>query len=430
MFRLKDIRLFLLIISLFSTIYLAFYFPFYGFILNFTSNYKNLLYAVGIRSLLISFFLFLIFFSKKIFKKNLLYFMTIFYLILEFLRSENKIGGIIYLLNSFFPVFLFLIVLHFTAKYRFKGKYEYFKKNDSILILRIVFVVMLVVYIIDLIYGFYFLQLQEIFHPKYVLAIKHKGHPFEGLYHPSWFSIIGNNCYLRFLGIFPDAIKNGYFLALFFILIFHTKLKPKIFKIYFSLFLLSSLVFTLCKGALCLLVIYFVTYFLVKLNYIRRFSFYIVYILIILFLLIIASFYFPGSNTVHVLGLINALYFLSDSSILETLLGKGLGFGGNLAVIYTTSGNWIKAGAESGVGVVLTNLGLIGFCLYSFYFFSLWRILLKENNKCSNMMVSLLLSLYVLSFLQEDLINSSIWSMFFLIITISVYYKEIYNKTT
>jgi len=392
----------LFIISFFSILFLAFYFPVSGIFLQLNFNYKNLLYAVGLRSLTLLAVLFWTFLRIK--NKKFLYFLPFFLIAISFLRSSDKFSALIYFVNSFGVLFLCLIFFHYFLKCKSNISYM----NDS---LRKLFLYCLIlVAIISFLYGIFFYKLSSIFRPDLALALKLKGEPWpEGNIFPSWYSVLFDYAIPRFFGTFPDAIKAGWFYSVLLIITFFSNIKPFGFKLFLIFFLFFCLLATLSKGALAFLLMFSFIYFILNFRIIKSFSSLLILVFLLFIIIILLALKFPGSNIVHLMGLYYGFKTILNANFLNFLFGYSLGYGGNLQAIYSKAELWLQTGSESGVGVLLVKMGFLGFLCYLYFFYSICKkAFLKQNY----IILSMLIPLFVLSYLQEDLINSSLWSLF------------------
>ena len=89
-----------------------------------------------------------------------------------------------------------------------------------------------------------------------------------------------------------------------------------------------------------------------------------------------------------------------------------MGNGGNLASISAEGGernSWLSSGSESGVGVLLFQLGFIGLGLVLLWLRKIYFISSgKYNHAYSGWSISLVFAFFINSFLQENCINSSL----------------------
>jgi len=104
------------------------------------------------------------------------------------------------------------------------------------------------------------------------------------------------------------------------------------------------------------------------------------------------------SSAIHVQGLI--LPFVSAESVVSFFIGHDLGTGGNM-------GGWVTQGAESFIGLVMYNTGLIGLLCLALFCLSVLRSAVKTRTNAGYFLFSVSLSILSASFLQENSFNLS-----------------------
>ena len=320
-----------------------------------------------------------------------------------------------YLLNSFLPLFMGLILLLISLQiiektpaslnHILRGNYVYF-------CLIIVCVCIWYGYAIDLTY--------DIFRPDLSSAYRaeHRGLIDYGDYPASWKDKISGIEIRRFAGAFFDPIQFGYFCA--FASFFAINCRRPIF-ILFGVFFLYALYLSGSKGATSFFLM--ATFLTIWHRYIRLFYWPIATALIGSFLLV--SSLLSSSGKVHLAGLLGGTLSILNSSVKNMLFGYGIGSGGNLSLNESDgsiSGDhtWLASGAESGFGVLIFQTGILGvfsfflLLLYLFHYLNSSTVLSKNSKSAC---LSLLVSYFACLLLQENLINSSILMMMFLTFT-------------
>lgn len=112
--------------------------------------------------------------------------------------------------------------------------------------------------------------------------------------------------------------------------------------------------------------------------------------------------------------------------------GSGVGAGGTLAAQY----GGVRAGLESGVGTIGTNLGIIGLILYFLFFYKVLKILanIRRNNIAfRNLSIALFCSiggLFIAQLFNENLLSTNNVGPFLMLagILIGFYRNKIYRK--
>tara|TARA_B110000196_G_C21152258_1_gene670560 strand:+ start:3248 stop:4582 length:1335 start_codon:yes stop_codon:yes gene_type:complete len=228
--------------------------------------------------------------------------------------------------------------------------------------------------------------------------------PYKGV--PlNWYTQFGGGFIMRFTHFFEDPILLGYLLAFISVYFFVRG------KLLMSVFFCALIILTLTKGAMLWLILTTGFFTLKKFGINNRLVLMSSYIL---FLILMSLISFKTSLGVHIEGLVSPFVNSSQYTLIEILFGHGIGSGGNLLKAYLGGGMehtaWLESGAESGLGTLMYQTGLLGL---STFFIIVYKILgvLK-----SHISVGLYLG-YVFNFLlQENLINFSYISLLTLII--------------
>lgn len=326
-------------------------------------------------------------------------FLCVVILIDSVLSNASISGRITYLLNSFLP--LVFTIFHLGAISASPSITE----EDSAVTLKVI----ISVSIFSICYFFLLPITYDFFRPDLGSFLRLGPGEFipRGGYDPSWGTKIQQFVFNRFVGTFPDPIIAGYFLAsmtFMMLMVRRTKL-----AIYFSILLFISL----SKGAWLFLGQAIILYHINK----RSKSMMFIAALSMAFIQLGMATILDASNKIHLLGLQGGTASIFRGGIKTAILGFGVGDGGNLgqgAVESIFSASWLISGAESGVGVFIHQLGLMGLVSMIFLykqFFNVTKNSAKLNNDDTSLAIeALLISLTINMLLQENCINASVLS--------------------
>ncbi|KZN68469.1 hypothetical protein [Pseudoalteromonas luteoviolacea] len=313
-------------------------------------------------------------------------------LLLSFLKGllVSPFVSVAYLGNVYIPILLQFFLIASVAKLSLQNKTrDYHSTKGFTSLVCIILIVSSAFLLFDLL-GV--LQLREVF-LSVGEALGRGGS--EGNTRTHLFGVL----FQRFPGLFADPILAAYTLFLFFTYAFCFVANPyiKAFMLCFS-FMLGLV--TLSKAFFFLLVCFFSFYFVCKLKLRVKLKFSVA--LIVLFfsvaLIVIRALFtvVTDSSAVHVQGLV--LPFISPTSGVAFLIGNDLGSGGNM-------GGWTLQGAESFVGLLMYNTGLIGVLLFFGAFFQIMYALLKSKKRSNYFLFCFFMSVISASFLQENSFN-------------------------
>lgn len=392
-----------------SVTFLALYFPILGFILGSVNQLPlfELKVAVGIRSAVYSFLLILfavlVSFNSKTKTKTIahigLLLTAVFILTFSFMSSPSSfVSKATYLINTFIPLFF----TYFSILLLSNSSRGYIKQS-------IVFKVLIVFIVLSFIYFVALELFYDIVRPDLISAMRSKdGLPINyGDYPGSWGSMIAEIRFNRFVGSFPDPILFGYFMAMLAIFTFSKKAYALSFVFLLMVFLSGA------KGALLLFVN---TLFLVAvLKHFNGLRFAAI-IGLVGFQVVFATL-FQSSATIHLEGLQGAINSILNGGLKELFFGYGIGSGGNLARFSEggSSHGWLESGSESGVGVLLYQLGLFGFLFYVYIIYLVDRSLNRNykvyKDRSYIYALSIIFSVFINSFMQENCVNASVLSM-------------------
>lgn len=329
----------------------------------------------------------------------------LFYLAASSIASPAPLDGrLTYLLNSFIP--LVMTVFCLGALCLSDGV----SKDDGNGLSYIVLLGLL----IGTAYFFTLPYFYDVFRPD--LGSFFRAAPGEyiakGGYDPSWGSRIGGFYFNRFVGTFPDPIIGGYFFSAMAYAFFVTR------RYILSALIGVLLVLSFSKGAWLFFAQALILYGVGRKNK----------SLVIPFSLVFVSFHMlvggilDASNRMHFLGLVGGISSVISGGVFKVIFGYGLGHGGNLGRGYVEGGalgsGWLGSGSESGIGVLVHQLGFGGAILV---FLLIWYFLketseqAKKSASASNLnsilaIQAIFLSLLINVPLQENCINASVLS--------------------
>lgn len=409
----------LIVASVASVTFLTLYFPILGFTLGYTDQFLlfELKAAVGIRSviysfLLLAFALIASLSSSKINHYVILSLIVVGFLFFSFISSSSVfLPKVTYLINTFVPLFFTYIGVLFlldTSK-GFINQTIVFKALAFFILVSLIYFIGL-----DLFY--------DVVRPDLISAMRSKdGTPIEyGTYPGSWGSMIAGVRFNRFVGSFPDPILFGYFVALMAVFLFSKK------SYLLSAFFVLMILLSGAKGALLLFInsLFLVAVF----KYFKRFRGLAV-IGLVAFQVFVAML-FQSSASIHLEGLLGAINSVLSGSLREFLFGYGIGGGGNLARFSEDAfgHGWLESGSESGVGVLLYQLGIVGGLVYIYIIYLVDSKLIKlyQSSKDTSYLYALaaILAVFINSFMQENCINASILSMLLLTVIFIVFVRK------
>jgi hypothetical protein len=410
----------LVIAGVSSVTFLALYFPVLGFILGSINQVPlfELKVAVGIRSVVYSFLLivFVALVSIDSTQKKLaqvgLSLIVVFILIFSFISSSSSfVPKVTYLINTFVPLFFTYIGILLLSNSA-RGYIE----QTFVLKALTVFVTLSFVYFVAL-ELFY-----DIVRPDLISAMRSKdGLPVTyGEYPGSWGSMIAEVRFNRFVGSFPDPILFGYFMAMLAIFTFSKKAYALSFVFLLMVFL---------SGAKVALLLFVNTLFLVAvLKHFNGLRF-VTIIGLVGFQIVFATL-FQSSATIHLEGLQGSINSILNGGLKELFFGYGIGSGGNLARFSEggSSHGWLESGSESGVGILLYQLGLFGFLFYVYIIYLVDRRLNRNYKvyKDSSYIYALaiIVSVFINSFMQENCVNASVLSMMLFTVILILFVRK------
>jgi len=230
-----------------------------------------------------------------------------------------------------------------------------------------------------------------------------------------------NKAFRRTVSFIVDPVALGQIFAFAIPIVLFNKILFNNIKRYICLFfLLVGLVLTFGKGGMLIVAISFV-YCLQNLSDRKYLS------KILAILVLIASIFVISYSNDNNLSTSNHFYGLIEniSNLSKYPLGRGMGNAGNFATLYNESDD--VGPGESFVGNVIGQLGVIGICIYTVFFY----FLIKELEKCKktniqDKMLSIpitgnLIGLIVCSFLSGTSISFISSALYFILIGVIMY---------
>lgn len=420
----KQISKSVILLTTFTILYNALYLPFFGVFseISGTSNPSAMRVALGLRSVIFSvgmcILLMRILFSQTSTHGPNKVIYLIFLLLLSFGFVKDGLNNLsekmTYLINSLIPLMGLLVITQNLEK--LKDTPENYRQASLQLLLCILLICAL--------YFPFLPHLYEYFRPDLASVLRiGNSRIFYGEFDPSWMTEISGIPLARFVGTFPDPIIFGYFCSI-------SVLLGLAFRYHFLTicsFLLLAI--SLSKGAWLFTLQTLLLWYAFRRG---KQTFFFIFIISLCIQLLLAG-VIQSSNKMHFLGLIGGLSSLYKPIGLHTLLGHGIGSGGNLARIGSSETyylwNAVLTGAESAIGTLAYQLGLIGICICFFLYISaLFGTLTFEYNHSKRLLApglisGLVSSLLINSFLQENCINSSVTSIVMLAISVLAYVR-------
>jgi hypothetical protein len=304
-------------------------------------------------------------------------------------------GRAAYLLNSFVPFFMSMIIaVHLS---RADSKVDLPAKS--------VFFFFVVLLSVGLVYFSLLSSNYSTFRPDLVATSHASGGVAYGEYDGSWETSVEGHRLTRMVGTFADPIVIGYLTAT---LAFISLVLGSPFA---ASFFVVVMVCTLAKGA------WFFFLQAVALYLVGRFS-----ILLRLPMLgffaavqVVIAAVSDTSAKVHLQGLVGGLQSMIHAPAARKVLGFGIGDGGNLGSADFASagwrGSWLGSGAESAIGVIAHQAGALGlFVVACFAWFFIWKSPRTKADLPSYAIACLWMSLLCNCLLQENCFNISVTS--------------------
>lgn len=328
---------------------------------------------------------------------------------------------IVYLLNSFLPMFLIFLLLAHLLLLQTKNDIN----NVMSSYLTVTFFLLALWSIIGYAYGLVlYFDRWEFFDIATLYSLK--GYEaIEGLPR-SWWIPISEHTIFRFPSTFENPITASYFAAFMSMIAF--ALRHYLLSMLFFLFALISI----SKGAILFLLLTLAVILFSKTSLIGRMLLLKILdsslILALMLLGYIAlqftlSDLFKSSASIHLLGLTLPFSNINQYSVTELLFGHGIGSGGNFFKSAYGSGldstTWLQSGSESGIGTVFYQLGTIGLSMLVLIHHKIIFLLQTIEARF------IFFFYFVSMFLQENLINFNLLILlFFAVIIIELNRKQ------
>lgn len=395
-----------LMAAVINLVFISFYFPLFGFVLGVVgATSDQLKLFVGVRPFVYSILLLALFLlagldqvQRGVLKVgSIKYMVFLFYLVFSILVSPaGWLSKGLYFFNSFFPLFLTVSALTWIACQTSDRRGEVLY---SFSVLMLFFAAIYAIFIDDL---------YHIVRPDLISVMRSNTAeqlPY-GEYPSSWWTSIGSLSFNRLVGFFPDPIIAGYFFSFLTII---SWLKKHYFVFLVGLVLLFL---SFSKGAW----IYSFSFVIVYATLCLKSRLFWVVVLTIALVQIAVANMFHSSAYIHYLGFVGAIESVLMAPA-KAIFGFGLGVGGNLEVFSGGGEDWsraasLKTGAESGVGVIIYQLGFLGLLIYVWMINVLKNILYKRylvsGEKEFLAIIAMVGSMVANSFLQENCINASL----------------------
>lgn len=228
----------------------------------------------------------------------------------------------------------------------------------------------------------------------------------------------------RLVSIFADPLITGHYLFLAFLLADYYSKK----NVFIKLFLIITSLLTLSKGIMLSFIIYGVFSVIKLFKYsdmkkLMRWSCIVFSIGLVVFYRFMMA-YAPNSATIiHINGFIRGLSNLS-------VLGSGLGKAGTITGATTGTAKSLLA-AESYIGILIIQVGLVGFAFFAYSWFEVFRVMfktmkIKKNSIVASICVELI-SVMIESLFSESAITIVGTGLTFILA--GYVYKNIKNNT-
>lgn len=217
----------------------------------------------------------------------------------------------------------------------------------------------------------------------------------------------------RLVSIFGDPLITGHYLFMCFALVSLSSFKSK--KLLKFLFLITAIL-TFSKGVLVCLLVFIIANYLARIKNYKRFK-KTIFILLVFSLIafpvavVLLNNIFPNSSIIiHLNGFINGLL---NSSI----LGEGIGKAGVMVSVKT---NIERLTGESYIGVLSSQIGLVGLALYLAFMvlvlFILFRFFIIRHQRFIFVSVVLLASVVLESFFSESSVGIIATGLYFVFV--------------
>lgn len=289
-----------------------------------------------------------------------------------------------YVANSYASLILVITILDLNLK----GNINYLPKAIPIKPLSLV-----LLFSIPLAFVISFMAIPTEF---YVEHQQSKGFELYNNYPITWWSVLGDKIIPRFPGTSEDPILYGYICASLTIVAFANR------NMVLTGILIVATLISLSKGAIIWMITTIILAGLTQ-RVRQRNLIYITFVAALIYLYITISGTANTSANVHIVGLLSPIMKAVSSFELSSIIGHGIGSSGNLLKISLlgemTNDEWLGGGAESGIGLLVYQTGLLGAGLFIIVVCSLFKRYKSPYSKCAWLIY------WTNALMQENLIN-------------------------
>ena len=211
---------------------------------------------------------------------------------------------------------------------------------------------------------------------------------------PNWYSSekIAGNILKRMVSSFADPVNLGTFLFAAFMISWYRKKKIT------QAVIFICIVFTVSKGAFLGLLVWIIVYTASKKNTKMLVPVVALCVLCIgVYFIIFSAQSSSGSIFAHIYGFLNSFMILKTNP-----LGLGLGNVGVLAGLFNSSLSNVSV-AETGIGMIIAQLGIIGFLIYILFFTHL--IILGRKIKYNDVREKIIYYSLLIGFIANAMFN-------------------------
>lgn len=412
LWRLRSIVAIFVFLVLFNLVLLAAYYPLTGIFIQFNNDFGagGVKVVSGFRALAVTGLMAAVvaFLWKNIDRavQALLFLCLCILLINVIFSSAGLQAKGIYLINSFLPIFLFSPLMILFLKGISNAEFSIDQRIIPIGCIGIGLIGVVYWLGMDLFYDWTRPDLVAVIRTRDGLAVPY------GEFPGSWGSRIGTFHFQRIPGTFADPIQWGYFLAFSGLIVLYSFRNLVLFSFFVVLLILSG-----SKGAILFLgstIILYLLFRMASLVFLLAFPCWLTVVMAL-------SLLTDTSGVVHMQGLIGGMSSVLFAPPWEFLFGYGIGQGGNMLSIADPEAFskevWLSTGAESGLGTMIYQTGILGVvCLGNLLFLflrSIWRDEIIEDGT-KKLITTVTLVYFSIFFIQENLLNVSFVSMLML----------------
>lgn len=345
-------------------------------------------------------------FSSNFFKNlPLTFYILVTLVMFSFVRSSAGLDiAIKYLLNTYFPLF-FLYLLFFVDV-----EVKSFNINRAKLDFTLLFLILinLLYVVLDYLTCFDFSAAMSsvlgFFREDSVAIIVNVCGMPKSFDAGTVTNFIGFDDVIRVSGIIGDFILAGHFWGgiAFYILYFSKFSKP--FRLLFATICVFFLVISLSKGAIIALFSCVIIYQIINnsFNKVLKSILCSTFVIFMILFLIIISIGSNDSSSIHYLGLIGPF---EKGFNFNYVFGNDLHSGGNLS--NQAFSEKLSSGAESFIGLLMHNVGILGVVMFIIIHLKIVISAVNRDDKFYSAGTAIVLSMFIPSFLQENVYNLS-----------------------